>query len=155
MSLEVCQHAYCGQCNSHPKHNATLIMPKGKRKRPSQTEELLGVVCDVSHALKGSALIPQAHVLQQGASGACGGEQSHTESQTSRKAVRYAPDLALLSANLRLAELCQHANIGEEQCYGAWKQLAHCVFQKNHCGVGLNFYRHVLYLCCTCVGVLL
>ena len=92
MSLEVCQHAYCDQCNSHPKHNATLIMPKGKRKRPSQTQELLGVVCDVSHALEGSALLPQAHVLQQGASGACGGEQSHAESQTSRKAVRYAPD---------------------------------------------------------------
>ena len=67
-------------------------MPKDKRKRPSQTQELLGVVCDVSHALEGSALIPQAHVLQQGASGACGGEQSHTESQTRRKAVWYAPD---------------------------------------------------------------
>lgn len=52
--LAACHHACCGQCHSHPRPDPPPVMPRCKRKRPSQTQELLGVICDVSQAHTGS-----------------------------------------------------------------------------------------------------
>ena len=52
--LAACQHACCSQCYRVPRSDPPSVMPKCKRKRPSQIQELLGVVCDVSQAHAGS-----------------------------------------------------------------------------------------------------
>ncbi|MFN9685582.1 MAG: hypothetical protein ACK583_10025, partial [Cyanobacteriota bacterium] len=52
--LAACQHACCSQCNRNPRPDPPPSMPKCKRRRPSQIQELLGVVCDVSQAHTGS-----------------------------------------------------------------------------------------------------
>ena len=52
--LAACQHACCNQCHHHPRPDPPPILPKCKRKIPSQIQELLGVVCDVSPAHTGS-----------------------------------------------------------------------------------------------------
>jgi len=48
--LAACGHASCDQCKTCPCLPAPEVLPKCKRKRPSQVQELLGVVCDVSEA---------------------------------------------------------------------------------------------------------
>ena len=52
--LAACQHACCSQCKRNPRPDTPPSMPKCKRRRPSQIQELLGVVCDVSQAHTGS-----------------------------------------------------------------------------------------------------
>ena len=52
--LAACRHACCNQCNRNPRPDPPPSMPKCKRRRPSQIQELLGVVCDVSQAHTGS-----------------------------------------------------------------------------------------------------
>ena len=51
--LAACGHPSCSDCNAIPILPAPASMPKCKRKRPSQVQELLGVVCDVSAATTG------------------------------------------------------------------------------------------------------
>ena len=52
--LAACQHAGCSQCKRNPRPDPPPSMPKCKGRRPSQIQELLGVVCDVSQAHTGS-----------------------------------------------------------------------------------------------------
>ncbi len=65
--LAACQHACCSQCNRNPLPDPPPSVPKCKRRRPSQIQELLGVVCDVSQAHTGSSSntrIPPAIPIQ-------------------------------------------------------------------------------------------
>jgi hypothetical protein len=52
--LAACQHACCSQCKRNPRPNPPPQYAKCKRRRPSQIQELLGVVCNVSQAHAGS-----------------------------------------------------------------------------------------------------
>jgi hypothetical protein len=52
--LAACQHACCSQCNCNQQPDPPPSMPKCKRRHPSQIQELMGVVCDVSQAHAGS-----------------------------------------------------------------------------------------------------
>ena len=80
--LAACQHACCSQCNRNSRSDPPPVVPKCKRKRPSQIRSCWRAYGRLTSARRLSALLSQTHALHQGAPGTRGSEQPRPSHST-------------------------------------------------------------------------